>query len=299
MTVLLICLLGVNVSFIECAPYTKGIIESQDGTYRIAIDRIPDAEVFKERMSLLKDGTPVWDKEHHSGDYYYVSNTGCVVSKITINMNAVLAFHDRTGVIRNVINIPSACGGTFTNSGEFFFFLSGSEGLYMFDNTGAEIDNFGVCNKYTVSDGGHIVTVIRDNRLIVHNNGMIVWETSIPSVHLRAMVMSHDGSLLSLIDNKYVWVFDISAKKEIFRKEIPNPVALAISPEGSLFAIAREERDITSTVTVLLLNIKNKLLWQWSHKFNEACETVHGIEITDGSELHVYSTDDLFRFAVQ
>ena len=299
MVAFLICLIGINVSLIEKAPYVKGANESQDGTYEVVTACIPNSEVFLERVSLLKEGTHVWIREFPGGNHYLVSNTGNVVSITHIGMNAILDFLDRTGATKTTVKIPFSHGGKFTENGEFFFFLSGSEGLYMFDKKGTQINNFGKCHKYALSADGKIAALVRDDYVELCKVGAMEWANPLPSPHVRSIVMSQDGEILAIIDNKLLCVYDLLEKKEIFREEVPSPIVLAISPDGNLIAVAKQVRDITSRIDVMLFNLEQEIIWQWSHTFSLEYETVHHIDFTDDNELHIYSTDDLYRFSIR
>ena len=299
MIVLLICVIGVNVTFIEKTPYTKNTIESANRTYEITSDYVVDEEVLMERVSLFKDDILLWSREFSGKGHYVVSNSGTVVSTTLIGENAVLDFYDARGISRKSVKIPFPRGGGFTKDGEFFFILSGTEGLYMFDKAGTAVNNFGICPNYAFSKDGKVVALINKNSLTVNVDNTPVVEISAPSANIRSVVMSDDGKILVLIDNQYVCVYDLIAGAQLYQKQVKNPTTLAISPNGALIAITCEERNITSQVITYLFNLEAKLLWQWSYKFSREYETVHLVDITDDNELHIYSTDDLFRFSIR
>ncbi len=299
MVALLVCLIGINVSFIEKTPYVKGANKSHDGTYEVVTTCVPNSEVFLESVSLLKEGTPIWIREFPGGNHYLVSNTGNVVSFTRVGMNAILEFLDRTGATKTTVKIPFSHGGKFTENGEFLFFLSGSGGLHMFDSKGTQINNFGICHKYAFSADGNIVACVRGDHVELYKVGAMEWTNPLPSPHVRSLAMSQDGEVLSLIDNRFLCVYDLLEKKEIFREEVPSPIVLAISPDGNLNAVAKQIRDITSRVDVVLFNLEQETIWQWSNTFGRENETVHRIDFTDDNELHIYSTDDLHRFSIK
>ena len=299
MVALLICLLGINVSFIERTPYVKGANESQNGTYQITAAYVPNAETFVERVSLFKDDILLWSREFSGKRHYIVSNIGTVVSTTPLGVNAFLDFYDAKGISRKSIKISFPRGGGFTKGGEFFFILSGTEGLYMFDKTGTVGANFGIFHNYAFSKDGKVVALINENSITVNVDNIPVAEMSVPSPHVRSVAMSDDGKILALIDNQYVCVYDLIAGAQLYQKQVKNPTTLAISPNGTLIAITCEERDITSYVTTYLFNLEGELLWQWSSKFSREYETLHCIDITDVNELHIYSTDNLFRFSIR
>ncbi len=299
MVALAICLIGISVSFIERTPYIKGANASQDGTYEITIAYIPSAATYVERVSLFKDDIPIWSREFSGKRHYSVSNNGTVVSTIPVGDNAILDFYDAGGISRKSIKIPFPRGGGFTKDDEFFFILSGTEGLYMFDGAGTVVNNFGIYPNYAFSDDGKVVTLINENSLIVNVDNIPVAEMAVPSAHVRSVAISDDGQILALIDNQYVCVYDLIAGVQLYQKQVKNPTTLAISPNGALIAITCEERNITSHVTTYLFNLDEELLWQWSYQFSREYETVHRLDITDNNELHIYSTDDLFRFSIR
>ena len=299
MVAFFICLIGISVSFIEKTPYVKGANESQNRTYEITTAYVPNMEMFVERVSLFKDDILLWNREFSGKRHYMVSNNGAVVSTTPVGLNAVLDFYDARGISRESIKIPFPRGGGFTKDGEFFFILSGTEGLYMFDNAGTVVNNFGIYPNYVFSEDGKVVALINKNSLTVSVDNIPVAEMSVPSVHVRSVVMSDDGKILALIDNQYVCVYDLLAGAQLYQKQIKNPTTVAISSNGTLITITCEERDITSQVTTYLCNLEAQLLWQWSCKFSREYETVHRVDITDDDELHVYSTDHLFRFSIR
>ena len=299
MVALLACLIGINVSFIEKTPYVKGANESQNRTYEITTTYIPNVEMFVERVSLFKDDILLWSREFSGKRHYVVSNNGTVVSTTSVGLNAVLDFYDARGISRKSIKIPFPQGGGFTKDGEFFFILSGTEGLYMFDNAGTVVNNFGIYPHYAFSEDGKVAALINKNSLTVNVDNIPVAEMSVPSAHVRSVVMSDDGKIIALIDNQYVCVYDLLAGAQLYQKQVKNPTTLAISSDGTLIAITCEERDITSQVTAYLFNLEAQLLWQWSYTFSREYETVHRIDFTDDNELHVYATGDLFRFSIR
>ncbi|KPK62121.1 hypothetical protein AMJ83_11590 [candidate division WOR_3 bacterium SM23_42] len=299
MVALCICLIGISVSFIEKTPYVKDGNESQNGTYEIMTAYVPNVEMFVERVSLFKDGLIAWSREFSGKRHYIVSNNGTAVSTTPIAENAVLDFYDARGISQNSVKIPFPRGGGFTKNGEFFFILSGTEGLYMFDKAGAVVNNFGIYPSYAFSEDGRVVALISKNSLTVKVDNIPVAEMSVPSAHVRSVVMSDDGKILALIDNQYICVYDLIAGAQLYQRQIKSPTTLAISPNGTLIAIKCEERNITSHVTTYLFNLEGELLWQWSYKFSREYETVHRVDITDDNELHIYSTDHLFRFSIR
>ena len=299
MVSLLICLIGINVSFIEKTPYVKGANESQNGTYEITTACVPNLEMFVERVSLFKNDILIWSRESSGKRHYIVSNSGTVVSTTPVGQNAVLNFYDARGVSRKSVEIPFPRGGGFTKDGEFFFILSGTEGLYMFDKAGAVVNNFGMYPNYAFSEDGRVVALINNNSLTVDVDNIPVGEMSVPSAHVRSVTMSDDGKILALIDNQCVCVYDLIGGAKLYQKQVKNPTTLAISSDGTLITITCEERNITSHVTTYLFNLEGELLWQWTNKFSREYETVYRLDITDDSELHIYSTDDLFRFSIR
>ena len=298
MVALLICLIGINVSFIEKTPYVKGANESQNGLYEITTAYVPNPEMFLESVSLFKDDILLWSREFSGKRHYIVSNNGTVVSTTPVGVNAVLDFYDAKGISRRSTKIPFPQGGGFTKNGEFFFILSGTEGLYMFDKAGAVVNNFGIYPSYAFSEDGRVVALIHENSLTVNVDNTPVAEMSVPSVHVRSVTMSDDGKILALIDNQYVCVYDLIAGAKFYQKQVKNPTTLAISHNGTLIAITCEERNITSHVTTYLFNLEGELLWQWTNRFSREYETVHRVDITDDNELHIYSTEHLFRFSI-
>jgi len=299
MVALCIVLIGISVSFIEKTSYVKGADGSQDGTYKIVTNYVPNSEVFLEKVSLFHELTQIWSVERPGGSHYAVSNTGNVVSITPVGKNAKLDFLDKTGVTIITVQVPFSHGGKFTEDGESFFFLSGSEGLHMYEKEGTQINNFGKCHKYAFSADGNIVAVVHEDYFEMYKTGVMEWKYPLPSPHVRSVVMSQDGKILSLIDNRFLCVYDLLEEKEMFREEVPNPIVLAISPDGGLIAVATQVRDVTSRVDVMLFNLDQEVIWQWSHTFSREYETVHRIDFTYDNELHVYATDDLYRFSIR
>jgi len=299
MYVLLICLLSINVTFVEQTTYIKNSNTSQNEMYAIVSNYIPDSESFREKVSLLKTGNLVWSQEFQGKSHFYISNTGTVVSIIRHGSDAILNFYDQNGISQNSIKVPFPHGGNFTKDGKLFFFLSGSNGLSVFDQSGNEINNFGTCHKYAFSNDGRTVALVHENNFTVYIDKIPVWQTSVPSAHVRSVVISDDGAILALIDNQYLYVYDLTANCQKYRVSIKNPTVLAMSPDGGLIAVAKEERHATSHISVLLYNLENEVVWEWSRILDHDYETIHHIDFTENDYLHVYATDDLFRFSIK
>jgi hypothetical protein len=267
--------------------------------YTIVSNCIPGSESFQEKVSLFENNNLVWSQEFHGKNHFCISNTGATVSIIRHGYDAVLNFYNQNGISQNSIKVPFPHSGHFTKDGKLFFFLSGSNGLSVFDQSGNEINNFGQCHRYAVSNDGRTIALVYGNNLTVFVDKIPVWQTSVPSAHVRSVVMSDDGAVLALIDNQYLCVYDLTENCEKYRSSIKNPTVLAISSNGGLIAVAKEERHATSHISVLLYNLENEVIWEWSRILEHDYETVHRIDFTENDNLHVYATDDLYRFSIR
>lgn len=180
-----------------------------------------------------------------------------------------------------------------------FFFLSGTDGLSAYDQAGQELNTFGLCHKYAISYDGSIVAVVNKNKLTVYEHNIPLMEFAVPSMHVRSMVISDNGSVLAFIDSQNLYIYDLTEGSEKFRSSIKKPKVLAMSSDGGLIVVAGEERHTTSHITVQLFNQENDVVWKWSRVLEHEYETVHRIDFTDDKYLHIYTTDDLFNFMVE
>jgi len=299
LSLLLIIMGGLRVSFVEKTTYEKTSLQSQNGIYKVIPTHHPGLEIVIEKASLYKGTQLVWTKECRGENHFFVSNKGTTVGIISRGEDVTLCFYDEIGTLKSKTEINSFQGGTFTIDGDRFFALSGSDGLFLFTNDGESINRFGICNAYAFSSNGDIVAKVNQDNLVVYTGKKKIFELTLPSPYIRAMVMSLDSRILSLIDNRTLIVFDLTKMKELYQIEMKNPTVLAIADDGNLIACASEERDRTSLVTTYLYNLNGEKVWEWSIKFTKDYETIYRIVLTQNNYLNIYATDDLHRFTIE
>ncbi len=291
-------LVGIQVTLVEHTANPSGITVSQNGVYVLSCSYRPGFEVGIDQAVLRKDGQAVWHKQGAGESHFFLGNLGTAVAMIPEGDPVRLDFYDEPGRRAGTVRVPFPQGAQFSDDGEHFFVLSGTQGLLQFAKDGKTEAQFGAANTFAISGDGRTVALVQGSELSIFRSQKLLFRAALPSANVRSMTLSRDGKTLGVIDQGTLLVFDTRAKKELWRISLANPIVLGVAQDGEQVVCAQEERQATSRVRFCLFSRTGAKIVEWSRQFEYDYETVHRIDYRPNGIVDVFTTDGRDRYFV-
>ncbi len=256
-----------------------------------------------------KNGEIIYEKNNFSHTLVDIANNGAIVGidfDGPISGRAILNFYDTKGVKLATTPVGFLLERCFSAESNIYCVNDGVNGLRVFRLNGQELYNLGKCNWFAVSRDGKMIALAQDTEIILFEHGNKVGKIPVSSPFIRQIKFSADGSLLSYIDRKNIYLNSVQESKMIFHYQEQNPkfnlISFDIAPDNSAIILGLAEdkgRGVPNRHTrgfVYLFDTNGKLQWKEEIKYSKWNVFVPEVSFTSNCSFKVITIYDIYEY---
>jgi hypothetical protein len=296
----------------------QGVVASADGGFFGITTLSPKASpgfLAADKFELYSsDGKKLWEIEKPEASDFYVSPGGRLIAGLSSregNSKSRLIFYDKTGNLTGSAKIEIPQEFSFSPIGDYLLVNTVKDGLLAFGDSGVQVAEYGLCQKFAVSRDGMYVATVSDGNLRFFVKGKPIGNTVEIDRLVRGMSFSPEDAYICVFDKMNLYLFEVPKGKLIWQYTLNQPELSFISADVSSDAerviagldfdkgseVSSEERHTKGLVYVF--DRDGKIAWEGELSYRLWGSLFPRVRFSsDGSRFSVLTREKIYLFDV-